>query len=80
MKTDLSYSQQKKQRFVKALAVLLVENQAGKSIALSMPSGIIPWAREWAALRQQTNLQGYPSLEEAEADLAEQLGISMEGA
>lgn len=68
------------QGFIKALAVLMVKNQAGKGIALSMPSGIIPWPQEWAALRQATRLQGYPTLEEAEKELADQLGISMEGA
>lgn len=68
------------QEFIKALAVLLVKNQVSKGIALAAPSGGIPWAREWAALRQQTRLQGYPTVEEAEKELAEQLGVSMEGA
>lgn len=77
---ELSYQDQKKQRLVKELASFLVKNQAGKGIAISMPSGVIPWALEWAAVRQQTNLQGYPTQEEAEAILAEQLGVNMEGA
>lgn len=68
------------QGFIKALAVLLVKNQEGKGIALLMPDGVVPWAREWAALRQNTFLQGSPTLEEAEKALSEQLGINMEGA
>lgn len=64
----------KRDQFVKALAAFMVDLQAGKGIALSMPPGVIPWAREWATLRQATPLHGYPSQKEAELVLREFLG------
>jgi len=66
----------KRDQFVTALAKSMVDLQAGKGIALGMPSGVIPWAREWASLRQATPLHGYPTLKEAEDVLREFLGWS----
>lgn len=64
----------KRDQFVTALAAFMVDLQAGKGIALSMPPGVIPWAREWATLRQATPLHGYPDRKEAELVLREFLG------
>lgn len=57
----------RKNKFIIKLAAFLVENQAGKSIALEMesPSAIVPWAHEWARVRAETPLSGYPTLPEA---------------
>jgi hypothetical protein len=61
----------KKQVFIEQLARFLVENQAGKSIALQMESGRPEsdprpaLAKEWAKLRGASTLQGYPELPEA---------------
>lgn len=67
------------QRFVKALAVFLVENQASKSVALEVErmrprQGTI--MAEWAALRATTPLMGYPTVEQAETELAEFLQLT----
>ena len=62
----------RKEKFIKVLAQFLVENQAGKSIALELESRrkpMLPWAHEWAALRNATPLFGYPSVAEAEEAL-----------
>lgn len=76
---------ERKRRFVKALAQFLVGLQAGKSIALELEQKridagippIVPWAGEWAALRQATPLFGYPTMDEAEEALSEFLGIPL---
>ena len=60
-----------KAAFIKALARYLVEKQAMKSIELQMEKES---AKEWAALRSATPLFGYPTVEEAEAQLTEFLG------
>ena len=70
----------KNQAFIKALAVLMVKDQIMKGAMLGGPTGRIPWAVEWASVRQNTDIFGYPTVEEAEKVLAKQLGISMEGA
>lgn len=57
-----------KQRMIKALAKFLVENQTQKSIELQMGKAS---AKEWAELRQNSNLMGYPTVEEAEKTLTE---------
>lgn len=67
---------ERKAQFRAALATFLVNLQAGKGMALSLPSGVIPWATEWAALRQSIpGLGGYPTQEEAETRLSEWLNI-----
>lgn len=56
----------RKQRFIIKLAEFLVADQAAKGIALSLESGSpVKWASEWAALRSETPLRGYPTVEEA---------------
>jgi hypothetical protein len=60
------------QRFVRALAEYLVSDQARKSIELEMG---LPAAMAWAKLRNATPLFGYPTVEEAEKQLAEWLRI-----
>jgi hypothetical protein len=66
----------RKLRFIIKLAEFLVDNQGGKSIALSIQSDAAPvkWASEWAALRSETPLRGYPTVEEAVEQLKEFLG------
>jgi hypothetical protein len=60
-----------KKKFIKRLAEYLVKDQAKKSIQLEMGSFD---AKEWAALRSLTPLNGYPTVEEAERILMEFLG------
>lgn len=63
---------ERRSRFVKALAEYLAGNQAGKSIALEMAARvppIIPWAKEWAEVRSASPLMGYPTVAEAEKEL-----------
>lgn len=59
--------------FVRQLAEFLAGDQGGKSIALELemrgPPRVIQWAREWSRLRGATPLFGYPTVEEAEAEL-----------
>lgn len=76
LKKNAEDRERKRAAFVKSLAAFLVDNQAGKGIALSLPSGVIPWAREWANLRQKSWLHGYPTVEEAEKSLRALLGLS----
>lgn len=55
-------------RFIAVLAEFLVEGQAMKSIALQMEDKhppIVPWASQWAKLRDSTPLFGYPTKAEA---------------
>jgi hypothetical protein len=61
-----------KQEFVRELAKFLVEKQAEKSIRLEMGD---PNAKQWAALRGKTPLHGYPTVAEAEKQLADWLGV-----
>lgn len=63
-----------KQAFVAALAEFLVERQSVKSVQLECGS---PTAKEWAALRATTPIQGYPTKAEAVKQLSEWLGIPM---
>ena len=63
-----------KKRFLHQLAVFLVGDQAKKSILLEMPTMVRDLAEEWAALRDETPLFGYPTVEEAEEILTEFLG------
>lgn len=69
----------RQQRFVTQLARFLVENQAGKSIRLELermrPGAIVTLAKEWAELRATTPLLGYPTVEQAETELADFLGL-----
>ena len=78
MKKAKSINEAKKQRFVKRLAKFLVGNQVGKGIALSLHPGLIPWAREWAYLRGETPISGYPTEAEAEEQLRGWLNIPKE--
>ncbi len=66
-------SNDRKAAFVRALAVLLVGDQAMQSMKLEMGD---VGAQKWAALRGTTPLMGYPTVEEAEKQLAEWLGIT----
>lgn len=59
---------ERKKQFIHELAVFLVGNQARKSIELEMGKES---AKEWARLRNATPLFGYPTVEEAEAQLSE---------
>lgn len=65
---------ERRSQFVKALAEYLAGNQAGKSIMLQVEvqggRAIVPWAQEWAAVRNATPLMGYPTVAEAEKELA----------
>jgi len=58
--------------FVRQLAVYLADKQALRSIALEMGE---QHAKEWAALRATTPLFGYPTMDEAEQQLAKWLGL-----
>lgn len=66
---------ERKPLFVKALARYLVGNQAEKSIKLQLSQRD---AIEWRDVRQTTPLHGYPTIEEAENQLADWLGISLQ--
>lgn len=69
-------SDERKKQFILKLAAFLVENQAGKSIALQIqsPNAPVQWATEWANLRNASPLHGYPTLEEAVEQLTDWLG------
>jgi hypothetical protein len=58
--------------FVKQLAVYMAGNQVEMSIKLQMGT---TEARAWAALRETTPLFGYPTVHEAEEQLARWLGV-----
>ena len=70
---------EKKKRLIEELAHFLVDNQAGKSIALQMegsrgdgdPRPAL--AKEWAKLRSASTLHGYPEYEEAVETLTDLL-------
>lgn len=66
----------RKAEFIRALAEFLAgTNQVRMSLALSMPrSELHAVAELWRDVRQATPLFGYPSVEEAEAELREFLG------
>lgn len=55
-----------KAQFIHELAKYLVGDQAKKSIELQMGKES---AKQWAKLRSATPLFGYPTVEEAEAEL-----------
>ena len=57
-----------KEQFIRALAEFLAGNQAEKSIHLQMGK---KHAKEWANLRHNTPLFGYPTIDEAEKTLTE---------
>lgn len=50
---------ERRSRFLEALLDLLVNLEAGKNLSLSLPAGLIPWAREWQNLRTHAPLSGY---------------------
>jgi hypothetical protein len=62
-------------KFLKAIAAYLVDNQAGKSIALQVETQrgthtMMPkWAAEWVVSRNSIGVFGYPTVEETEAML-----------
>ena len=63
---------EKKKHFIKALAEFLGgTNQARMSIMLSMTGEAKVVADHWAALRDWSPLNGYPTVEEAEEKLKE---------
>lgn len=62
-----------KRRFVHQLAVFLAGDQVRMSIELEMGT---PLAEAWVALRRETPLSGYPTLEQAEEQLADFLRVS----
>jgi hypothetical protein len=69
-----------KRPFVRALAELLAADAMKKSIMLEasarVPSAMwVSLIKEWAAVREQSPLFGYPSVDEAEKQLAEFLEI-----
>ena len=67
----------RKKQFILRLAEYLVENQAGKGIALSIESASAPikWASEWSRVRSASPVRsGYPTIEEAVKDLTDFLG------
>lgn len=63
---DTSNIAPQKKAFIEALAHYLVDGQARRSIELEMGKEA---AKEWAKLRHQTPLFGYPTFEEAYAQL-----------
>lgn len=54
--------------FIRTLAEFFVNDAAGKSIQLQLQ---MPWAVQWAKMRQATPLFGYPTIEEAVETLTE---------
>ena len=67
---------ERQQRFIHQLTIYLVGDQGKKSIELQMG---MESAQQWKALRSATPLFGYPSVEEAEKELAEFLGLAVDG-
>lgn len=63
---------ERQREFVHHLAVFLAGDAARKSIDMQLGK---PYANEWAALRNSTPLVGYPSVEEAEQQLIQFLGL-----
>ncbi len=63
----------RKREFIHELAIYLVSNQAMQSIHLEM--GKVS-ARVWQRVRSATPLMGYPTVKEAEKQLAEWLGVA----
>lgn len=59
---------EKKKRFIRALAEYLAGEQARMSIGLQLGKAD---AQQWAKLRQETPLFGYPTVDEAEETLTE---------
>lgn len=72
----LSKALSRRDDFIEELAKFLVGNQVGKGISLTLPSGVIPWAREWATLRQKSGIHSYPTQVEAVKSLRDLLGLS----
>ena len=62
---------ERKRRFIHQLAEFLAGDSARKSIELQMKK---TWALEWTALRNETPLFGWQTVEEAERELTEFLG------
>lgn len=72
-------NEERKQNFIKQIAHFLVDNQAGKSIALQVESmrgdndPMPKLATEWADLRTASMLRGYPDFDKAVKSLTELL-------
>lgn len=65
--------------FIIELVNFLVDNSAGKSIALQMEQNarpLIPWAQMWARLRSASLVQGWADRVEAIDTLCDLLGFS----
>lgn len=63
----------RRQELIQRLAEYLVQDQARKSIELSMGK---PSAEEWARVRSASPLLGYPTVDEAFNQLCEFFGVS----
>jgi hypothetical protein len=63
---------ERKQRFVRALAEYLTADQGERSIGLQLQRKD---AVQWAGLRRETPLFGYPTADEAERTLGAFLGV-----
>lgn len=61
-----------KTKFIKALAKYLTENAAMASVQLQINPND-HWPKEWAELRENSNLFGWVSKDEAEKQLTELL-------
>lgn len=70
----MTNSEKRKAHFVRALAEYFCGDQARMSILLEMRR---PEALAWAKLRGATPLSGWASVEQAEQQLAEWLGIPL---
>lgn len=64
-----------KKKFVKELAKYLVEDQARHGMGLAVGNKD---SKVWAAVRNTTPLFGYITVERAEKELAEWLGVSLD--
>ena len=61
-----------REKFVRLIAKYLVEDAVKKSIALQLQR---PDAIEWSEIRATTPIFGYPTVEQAAAELSEWLGV-----
>lgn len=65
--------------FIKELAKYLVATQTTRSVQLQLPGSVSYFeAVQWRSLRATTPLFGYPTVEEAEQQLAEWFGVCIE--